>query len=107
VTKKRGACSALFYLVIAPRGPREARPDDRLREAIQNLSAVKVWIASAQGRLAMTAKPYRAFESACYIGAMVLDQTSIACRRVVIDDRCRLPGRFFGRFATSATSELG
>jgi hypothetical protein len=37
---------------------------------------------------------------------MVLDQTSIACRRVVIDDRSRLPGRFFGRFATSATSEL-
>jgi hypothetical protein len=39
---------------------------------------------------------------------MVPDQT-IACRRVlriVIDDRCRLPGRFFGRFATSATSEL-
>jgi hypothetical protein len=26
--------------------------------------------------------------------------------RVVIDDRRRLPGRFFGRFATSATSEL-
>jgi hypothetical protein len=23
--------------------------------------------------------------------------------RVVIDDRSRLPGRFFGRFATSAT----
>jgi len=40
---------------------------------------------------------------------MVLDQTSIACRivsRIVIDDRSRLPGRFFGRFATSATSEL-
>jgi hypothetical protein len=39
---------------------------------------------------------------------MVPDQT-IACRlvaRIVIDDRCRLPGRFFGRFATSATSEL-
>jgi hypothetical protein len=49
---------------------------------------------------------YRTSESACYIRAMVLDQTSIACRRVVIDDRCRLPGRFFGRFATSATSEL-
>jgi hypothetical protein len=49
---------------------------------------------------------YRASKIACYIGAMVLDQTSIACRRVVIDDRCRLPGRFFGRFATSATSEL-
>jgi hypothetical protein len=37
---------------------------------------------------------------------MVLDRTSMACRRVVIDDRRRLPGRFFGRFATSATSEL-
>jgi hypothetical protein len=40
---------------------------------------------------------------------MVPDQTSIACRRVapiVIDDRRRLPGRFFGRFTTSATSEL-
>jgi len=40
---------------------------------------------------------------------MVPDQTSFACRRVapiVIDDRSRLPGRFFGRFATSATSEL-
>ena len=36
---------------------------------------------------------------------MALDQTSM-CRRVVIDDRSRLPGRFFGRFATSATSEL-
>jgi hypothetical protein len=38
---------------------------------------------------------------------MVLDQTSIARRRVLIDDRARLPGRFFGRFATSATSEYG
>jgi hypothetical protein len=40
---------------------------------------------------------------------MVPDQTSVACQivsRIVIDDRCRLPGRFFGRFATSATSEL-
>jgi hypothetical protein len=40
---------------------------------------------------------------------MVPDQTSIAClivSRIVIDDRSRLPGRFFGRFATSATSEL-
>jgi hypothetical protein len=40
---------------------------------------------------------------------MVPDQTSIVCQRVapiVIDDRSRLPGRFFGRFATSATSEL-
>jgi hypothetical protein len=39
---------------------------------------------------------------------MVPDQT-IACglvSRIVIDDRCRLPGRFFGRFTTSATSEL-
>jgi hypothetical protein len=40
---------------------------------------------------------------------MVLDQASTASRRVapiVIDDRARLPGRFFGRFTTSATSEL-
>jgi hypothetical protein len=37
---------------------------------------------------------------------MVLNRTSMVCRRVVIDDRSRLPGRFFGRFATSATSEL-
>jgi hypothetical protein len=40
---------------------------------------------------------------------MVPDQTSIATKVVaafVIDDRSRLPGRFFGRFATSATSEL-
>jgi hypothetical protein len=37
---------------------------------------------------------------------MVLDNTSKVCQRVVIDDRSRLPGRFFGRFATSATSGL-
>jgi hypothetical protein len=37
---------------------------------------------------------------------MVLDRTSAAARLIVIDDRSRLPGRFFGRFATSATSEL-
>jgi hypothetical protein len=40
---------------------------------------------------------------------MVLDLTSAAfgtAQIVVIDDRSRLPGRFFGRFATSATSEL-
>jgi len=36
---------------------------------------------------------------------MVPDQT-IACQPIVIDDRSRLPGRFFGRFTTSATSEL-
>jgi hypothetical protein len=40
---------------------------------------------------------------------MVPDQTNVDCRRIeriVIDDRSRLPGRFFGRFATAATSEL-
>jgi hypothetical protein len=40
---------------------------------------------------------------------MVPDQSNSAGRRVapiVIDDRSRLPGRFFGRFATSATSEI-
>jgi hypothetical protein len=40
---------------------------------------------------------------------MLPDQTSTVRRRgtpIVIDDRLRLPGRFFGRFATSATSAL-
>jgi hypothetical protein len=40
---------------------------------------------------------------------MALDRISLAggrVTRIVIDDRSRLPGRFFGRFATSATSEL-
>jgi hypothetical protein len=40
---------------------------------------------------------------------MFPDRASIAGKRVapfVIDDRSRLPGRFFGRFATSATSWL-
>jgi hypothetical protein len=40
---------------------------------------------------------------------MVPDQTNTAfgiAERIVIDDRSRLPGRFFGRFTTSATSGL-
>jgi hypothetical protein len=40
---------------------------------------------------------------------MVPDKSSIGCQLaapIVIDDRSRLPGRFFGRFTTSATSEL-
>jgi hypothetical protein len=38
---------------------------------------------------------------------MFPDLTRFApARRIVIDDRSRLPGRFFGRFATSATSAL-
>jgi hypothetical protein len=32
--------------------------------------------------------------------------TNQRVERIIIDDRSRLPGRFFGRFATSATSEL-
>jgi hypothetical protein len=36
---------------------------------------------------------------------MVSDRTSTARRPVLMDDRCRLPARFFGRFATSATSD--
>jgi hypothetical protein len=39
-----------------PTGPRKARPDDRLSEAIQNLDAEKAWIASALKRLAMTGR---------------------------------------------------
>ena len=41
-----------------------------------------------------------------YKSEMVLSSANMLSRRVVIDDRSRLPGRFFGRFATSATSEL-
>jgi hypothetical protein len=40
---------------------------------------------------------------------MVLDQNNMAygrVERIIIDDRSRLPGRFFGRFTTSATSAL-
>jgi hypothetical protein len=40
---------------------------------------------------------------------MVPDQTSTVrqfAAPIVIDDRRRLPGRFFGRFMTSATSGL-
>jgi hypothetical protein len=36
---------------------------------------------------------------------MVRDYTSMACRhggRIVIDDRSRLPSRFFGRLTTAA-----
>jgi hypothetical protein len=38
---------------------------------------------------------------------MFSDLTSLSpIKRIVIDDRSRLPGRFFGRFATSAASEF-
>jgi len=57
--------------------------------------------------LAMTGgKPSRFSRRVLYDFGMVLSSTSMVRRRVVIDDRSRLPGRFFGRFATSATSEL-
>jgi hypothetical protein len=36
---------------------------------------------------------------------MVSHRTGIARRRVLIDDHAGLPGRFFGRFGTSGTSE--
>jgi hypothetical protein len=36
---------------------------------------------------------------------MIRDRQPLAAP-VILDDRARLPGRFFGRFATSATSEL-
>jgi len=37
----------MFARVIAGQRVREARPDDRLREAIQTVSAATVWIASS------------------------------------------------------------
>jgi hypothetical protein len=54
----------------------------------------------------MTIETLSGQQALCYIFGMVLDSTSKARQRIVIDDRSRLPGRFFGRFATSATSEL-
>ncbi len=33
-----------------PMGPREARPDDRLREAIQNPTGERLWIASLRSQ---------------------------------------------------------
>ena len=56
----------------------------------------------AMTRLAIVASPAPVLEAF----QMVLDSASMVCQRVVIDDRSRLPDRFFGRFATSATSEL-
>jgi hypothetical protein len=48
-----------------------------------------------------------AFRSSLKRGAMSHELrkagTSRVITRIVIDDRSRLPGRFFGRFATSAT----
>jgi hypothetical protein len=58
---------------------------------------------------AATHRSIVAMPGAVLENGMVPDQTNMACRRVeriIIDDRSRLPGRFFGRFATSATSEL-
>jgi hypothetical protein len=55
----------------------------------------------AAGRLIVAA------DAAMVKDAMVTDQISSDIgrftTRIMIDDRSRLPGRFFGRFATSAT----
>ncbi|MGY4627990.1 hypothetical protein ACVWY3_005746 [Bradyrhizobium sp. USDA 4486] len=40
-----------FRSSLRANGPREARPVDRLREAIQNPAAEAIWIASSQGLL--------------------------------------------------------
>jgi hypothetical protein len=37
----------------------------------------------------------------CYMAEMFRDRQTIACR-VVLDDRRRLPWRFFGRLTTAA-----
>ncbi|MHC2738728.1 hypothetical protein ACVMFA_004502 [Bradyrhizobium liaoningense] len=44
----------LTHCRCKPPGPREARPDDGLREAVQNFSAMTLWIAPSLARLAMT-----------------------------------------------------
>jgi hypothetical protein len=61
-------------------------------------------VASATGHRLIEAMAGPMLES-----EMAPDRTSVIGRRgarIVIDDRSRLPGRFFGRFMTSATSGL-
>jgi len=55
----QGCVNFLFHCQTArphcePTGPREARPDDRLREAIQLFFATTVWVASSLTLLATT-----------------------------------------------------
>jgi len=59
--------------------------------------------------LAMTAWPAIVATAVPVLEIKMVPDLTIAGRLIapiVIDDRSRLPGRFFGRFATSATSEL-
>jgi hypothetical protein len=44
---------------------------------------------------------YRAEYLVCYKASMFMDRQTIASR-VVLDDRSRLPWRFFGRLTTAA-----
>jgi len=44
---------------------------------------------------------YRAYTPVCYKAGMFRDRQTIVSR-VVLDDRSRLPWRFFGRLTTSA-----
>jgi hypothetical protein len=53
---RMGLCVQVSPRHCEPPGPRVARPDDRLREAIQTLSADAAWIASSLTLLAMTAE---------------------------------------------------
>jgi len=69
----------------------ESNSEPRLERIVASLRAIT---GEANG--------YRTSESACYRGAMALERTSFACRQVVIDDRCRL----FGRFCDADNLEL-
>jgi len=51
--------------------------------------------------MTLVAKAYRPQDLMCYKTTMFPDRQTIACR-VVLDDRRRLPWRFFGRLTTSA-----
>ena len=51
--------------------------------------------------VAVTANPYRSQYRLCYKTRMFPGRQPIT-RRVVLDDRSRLPWRFFGRLTTSA-----
>jgi hypothetical protein len=71
-------------------------------EAIHLAASEQGWIASSQVLLAMTGEnAYRASIRLCYKAKMFPDRQPIVSR-VVLDDRSRLPWRFFGRLTTSA-----
>jgi hypothetical protein len=70
-------------------------------EAIHLLAAAKRLDCFASLAMTVVAQAYRAQYLMCYKANMFQDRQTIASR-VVLDDRSRLPWRFFGRLTTAA-----